>query len=106
MRNDELTLEVLRLIDRVDSQKSLAKGLGVSVGKVNYVLKALIAKGLIKAERFARSQNKRGYVYLLTAKGIKMKIELTERFIEIKKREYEALCRELELTKRNYCESD
>jgi len=94
--DDELTLEVLRQIDRTESQKSLAGRLGISVGKANYVLKALIGKGLIKAEKFARSSNKRGYAYLLTSEGIKAKIELTERFIEIKKREYEELLGELE----------
>lgn len=100
MPDDELTLEVLRQIDRTESQKSLAERLGVSVGKANYILKALIAKGLIKAERFAKSGNKRGYAYLLTPEGIRAKIELTERFIEIKKQEYETLRRELELSKK------
>ena len=58
--------------------------------------KALIDKGFIKAEKFVRSSNKRGYAYLLTPKGIRTKLELTERFIEIKKREYEELLDELE----------
>jgi len=94
--DDALTLEILRQIDRTKSQKSLADRLGISVGKANYVLKALIDKGLIKAERFVSSGNKRGYAYLLTPEGLKAKIDLTERFIEIKKREYEELQRELE----------
>ena len=96
MPDEELTLEVLRQIDRAESQKSLAQRLGISVGKANYVLKALIDKGLIKAEKFINSPNKRGYAYLLTADGIRKKIELTERFIEKKKREYEELLMELE----------
>ena len=96
MPDDELTLKILREIDRTESQKSLARRLGISVGKANYVLKALMEKGLIKAERFLHSSNKRGYAYLLTPEGIKAKIELTERFIEIKKREYEELQKELE----------
>ena len=96
MPDNELTLEVLRRIDRIPSQKSLAQKLGISVGKANYILKALIDKGLIKAERFIASPDKRGYAYLLTTEGIRKKIELTECFIERKKREYEELQAELE----------
>ena len=99
MPDDELTLGVLRQIDRTESQKSLAQRLGISVGKANYVLKALIDKGFVKAEKFVRSDNKRGYAYLLTPEGIRAKLELTERFIEIKKREYEELLGELESLK-------
>ena len=100
MPDDELTLQVLRQIDQAESQKTLAQRLGISVGKANYVLKALIDKGLIKVDRFISSPNKRKYVYLLTPEGIRAKLELTERFIEIKKREYEALQRELETMKK------
>jgi len=101
MPDEELTLKVLREIDRAESQRSLAYRLGISVGKVNYVLKALVDKGLIKAERFINSPNKRGYSYLLTSEGIRRKIELTERFIEKKKQEYEELVNELERIKKN-----
>ena len=81
------------------SQKSLADQLGYSVGKVNYVLKALIAKGLVKVENFAASDHKRRYRYLLTSAGIEEKITLTQKFVESKKREYEELQRELEKMK-------
>ena len=101
MPDDELTLQVLRQIDQAESQKSLAQRLGISVGKANYVLKALIEKGLIKAERFIASSDKRRYSYLLTSEGIRKKIELSEIFIERKKREYEELVRELESIKNN-----
>ena len=70
--------------------------LGYSVGKINYILKALMAKGLIKAENFATSSNKKQYRYLLTREGIEEKVTLTEKFIERKKREYEELQTELE----------
>jgi len=96
LQNDELTLAVLRHAESIRTQKSLAEELGYSVGKINYVLKALIAKGLIKAENFATSTNKKRYRYLLTEQGIKEKIALTEKFIERKKREYEELQWELE----------
>jgi len=96
LQNDELTLAVLRHAESIRTQKSLAEELGYSVGKINYVLKALIAKGLIKAENFATSTNKKQYRYLLTEQGIKEKIALTEKFIERKKREYEELQWELE----------
>jgi len=95
MQNDELTLAVLRHAESIRTQKSLADQLGYSVGKINYILKALIAKGLIKAENFATSTHKKQYRYLLTREGIEAKIALTETFIERKKREYEELQQEL-----------
>ena len=96
MQNEELTLSVLRKIETIESQKSLAKELSLSVGKVNYVIKALVEKGLIKAENFFENKNKNQYKYLLTKDGIRAKIELTQKFIERKKAEYEELQRELE----------
>ncbi len=96
MRDEELTLAVLRHAESIRTQKSLAEQLGYSVGKINYVIKALIAKGLIKAENFATNKNKKQYRYLLTREGIEEKIVLTEKFIERKKWEYEELQMELE----------
>ena len=96
MHKDELTLTVLRNITELKSQKSLADELGLSVGKVNYVLKALIGKGLIKAENFFANKNKNQYKYLLTQQGVQEKLELTEKFIERKKKEYDELRAELE----------
>ncbi len=93
---EELELSILRRAKDVKNQQSLARELGFSVGKVNYVLKALIQKGLIKAENFASSDNKKRYKYILTPKGIEAKFELTKKFIELKKREYEELQKELE----------
>lgn len=97
MQNEELTLSILRNIDSLKTQKSLADDLGLSVGKVNYVLKALIEKGFIKAENFFVNKNKNQYKYLLTEQGIKEKISLTEKFIERKKKEYDELVCELEI---------
>ena len=100
MRDEELTLAILRHAESIRTQKSLAEQLGYSVGKINYILKALMAKGLIKAENFATSSNKKQYRYLLTKEGIKIKVALAEKFIEKKKQEYNELLLELEITKK------
>lgn len=97
--HDENHLKVLRLLElnpRIN-QRDLAEGLGVSVGKTNYCLKALLDKGLIKIQNFRNSQNKLAYVYLLTPAGISAKAELTTQFLKHKVAEYELLEREIEL---------
>jgi len=94
--SQETELHVLRKIEVVQDQKTLAQELGFSVGKANYILKALMDKGYVKAERFIRSDHKRGYRYILTRKGIAEKIRLAKIFVEIKRREYEELQKELE----------
>lgn len=95
MYNDELKLSILRKAESVGSQRALAQELGFSVGKINYVLNALVSKGLIKVENFATTENKKKYCYLLTKKGITEKMALTEKYIEIKKHEYHVLQDEL-----------
>ncbi|PLY14345.1 MAG: MarR family EPS-associated transcriptional regulator [Sulfurimonas sp.] len=95
MTNEELELSILRSLGRVTTQKTLADELGYSVGKINYVLKALGAKGLLKVENFYNNQNKKQYRYLLTPKGLEEKISLTQKFIKRKKEEYEMLQNEL-----------
>ncbi|MEA2072317.1 MAG: MarR family EPS-associated transcriptional regulator [Campylobacterota bacterium] len=87
---------MLRNIKEDVSQPSIAKEVGFSVGKVNFILQALVEKGLVKSERFIASNNKRKYSYLLTDEGVKEKMHLTAKFIERKKAEYEELQRELE----------
>jgi EPS-associated MarR family transcriptional regulator len=96
LSNEELDLLLLKRVESISSQKSLAKEIGFSVGKVNYVLKALVNKGFIKAEMFLNAQNKRKYSYLLTEAGMAEKIALTKKFIVRKKAEYEELQRDLE----------
>jgi EPS-associated MarR family transcriptional regulator len=73
------------------SQREMAKALGISFGGVNYCLNALMAKGLVKVQNFSQSQNKFGYVYLLTPAGIAEKMALTGSFLKRKMDEYEAL---------------
>jgi EPS-associated MarR family transcriptional regulator len=81
------------------SQRDMAKALGLSFGGVNYCLKALIAKGLVKIHNFNQSQNKFGYVYLLTPAGISEKTVLTGSFLKRKLQEYENLSSEIKALK-------
>ena len=97
MNNEEIKLVILKSAETMQSQRSLAEEIGFSVGKVNYILKALVDKGFIKAESFLHSGNKRKYSYILTDDGIKEKMTLTKKFIERKKAEYEELQRDLEI---------
>lgn len=81
------------------SQRDLAKDLGVSLGSINYCLKALIERGLVKVENFTKSDNKKGYAYYLTPHGVSKKGEITLQFLTCKKEEYELLKQEIaELT--------
>ena len=102
MINEEVKLAVLKSTGKVTTQKSIADEVGYSVGKVNYILKGLMEKGLIKAERFMNSNNKLQYKYLLTEAGIKEKMDITERFIIRKKEEYDQLQAEMKQYKEQY----
>jgi EPS-associated MarR family transcriptional regulator len=82
------------------SQRDVARELGISVGKVNYSLRALIRKGWIKARNFKNSNNKVAYMYLLTPRGIEEKASLSVRFLKIKMQEYERLKVEIEEMRR------
>ena len=82
------------------SQRDLARQLGVSLGRVNFCLQALMEKGLVKANNFKNSNNKKAYMYFLTRRGITEKARATTRFLERKLAEYEALQRELETLQR------
>ena len=81
------------------SQRDLADALGVSLGKTNYCLKALLDKGFIKMQSFRKSPNKLAYAYLLTPVGIAEKAGLTVRFLERKVAEFESLTLEIEVLK-------
>ena len=78
------------------TQRELAQELGVSVGGLNYCLKALIDKGWVKMQNFNQSKNKFGYVYILTPTGMAEKAALTSRFLKRKMSEYEALKAEID----------
>lgn len=89
---------MLRLLDAKQqlSQREVAASLGMSLGKVNYCLRALIAKGLVKVENYRNSDNKLAYFYLLTPSGITAKAELTRHFLARKVQEYDELRVEIE----------
>lgn len=94
-------LKVLRLLesDPSLSQRDLSRALGISLGKTNYCMRALLDKGLIKMQNFRNNDNKLSYAYLLTPAGIIAKAELTRNFLKLKMQEYEDLKREIEQLK-------
>ena len=93
MPGNKLDYELLQQIATQSSasQRGLAVRLGVSVGKVNYCLRALVDKGWIKASNFRRSDNKLAYAYLLTSTGVSAKLQLTKDFLARKEQEFEQL---------------
>lgn len=98
-QNDlEYDYRLLRIIEQEPSltQRELAEKVGLSVGKTNYVLGALIDRGLVKAENFRRNKYKAGYIYLLTPKGISEKVSITARFLKRKMDEFDRLKAEIE----------
>jgi len=85
------------------SQRDLSKKVGLSLGSVNYILKELIKRGYVKAQRFKNSQNKAAYIYILTPEGINARVKQTQYFLQVKMEEYENLKREIEELKHD-CE--
>ena len=98
MLNDEMRYRLMRLLQANPemSQRDAARSLGISLGKMNYCLRALVNKGWVKAARFKNSHSKAAYMYLLTPRGIEEKATLTVRFLQVKMQEYEALRAEIE----------
>ena len=94
---EEAHYKLLRLIEsRPDaSQRELAEAMGVSLGKVNYCVNALIEKGFVKARNFRNSRSKLAYAYLLTPRGMEQKATITAQFLKRKVAEYESLKREI-----------
>lgn len=95
---DSAILRVLRVLDASPrlTQRDLAREMGVSLGKANYCLRALIGKGFVKVQNFRNSTNKRAYLYLLTPDGVTAKANLTRDFLVRKREEYDALRLEFE----------
>ena len=98
MDNNQDHFNLLRKISKKNNitQRELAKNLGFSLGKLNYCLKALKNKGLIKIENFKSNPNKFNYFYVLTPKGISEKTKLTVNFMKRKMIEYEELKKEID----------
>lgn len=102
MATNEIQYKVMRLLEANPelSQRDVSHELGISLGKTNYCLRALVRKGWIKAVNFKNSRNKAAYMYLLTPRGIDEKGRLAVKFLHIKTREYEALRAEIEQMRR------
>ena len=100
--SDETRYKLLKLLEKDPgiSQRRVADSLGISLGKANYCLNALIKKGLIKVKNFRNSQNKVAYVYILTTQGLEDKAKVTMRFLKLKINEYEELEKEIEQLRR------
>tara|TARA_B100000767_G_C19732067_1_gene522168 strand:- start:1196 stop:1501 length:306 start_codon:yes stop_codon:yes gene_type:complete len=98
MRDNQDHFEVLRKIEKKphSTQRELAEELGFSLGKLNYCLKALQTKGLVKIQNFKKNPNKINYLYVLTPAGITTKTKLTLNFMKRKMKEYDELKEELE----------
>lgn len=97
MDQNEIHLDLLRRLESNPecTQRELSKEMGVSLGKINYCIKKLIEKGLVKFSNFKNSHNKASYAYFLTSKGIKEKGRLTFVFLKIKIKEYKMLEEEI-----------
>ncbi len=98
MLTDEYRYKILKKLEAEPevSQRELARELGVSLGKVNFCLNALIEKGLVKANNFRQSQNRKGYIYLLTPRGVEEKAKITVQFLKYKLAEYEVIKAEIQ----------
>jgi EPS-associated MarR family transcriptional regulator len=98
MIDEETNYKLMRLLETNPgvSQRDVARALDISLGKVNYCVRALLGKGWIKAANFKNSHNKAAYMYLLTPRGIRGKTRLAVRFLKIKVGEYERLRLEIE----------
>ena len=98
MRDSQDHFNVLRKIQKKPkaSQRELANDLGFSLGKLNYCIKSLQEKGLVKIENFKKNPNKTNYIYILTPKGITEKTKLTINFMKRKMKEYDELKKELD----------
>ena len=95
--NQELSIKIIRELEKApeQSQRSLSKSCGVSLGSIHYCINALVEKGYVKARNFKNAQSKLAYAYILTPSGINLKKELTLAFLKRKQAEYEALQKEI-----------
>ena len=98
----EKALQIIKEIENnpQTTQRNLAQKLEISLGTINFLINALIDKGIIEIKNFKNSKNKLAYMYLLTPQGIKMKLQLTHKFFVWKTRQYEKLREEIEYLKK------
>ncbi|MDV6236864.1 MarR family EPS-associated transcriptional regulator [Leptospira ellisii] len=106
--DDALRHKLLKILEENPevNQREISEILGISLGKVNYCLKALMDKGWIKARNFKNSKNKLAYAYFLTPMGIEEKAVLTVRYLKIKLQEYEQIQKEIEELKKEIGEGE
>ena len=100
-----------RLLDLVEqrrgtNQREISSDLGISLGKTHYLFSSLVSRGLIKIENFRHSKNKKGYVYLLTPKGIKQKVEITREFLRRKEMEFSKIQNEIRELKKEIAQNE
>lgn len=102
MLDDETRFKLLKRLHENPgaSQRDLARDLGVSVGKINFCMQALVERGLVKARNFKNNPNKRAYAYVVTPKGAEEKARVAVRFLKAKLAEYEALQQEIALLRK------
>ena len=107
-QQEDTYYRVLRILNENPdiTQRELAQKLELSVSGLNYCLKALVEKGLVKMQNFSSSKNKLGYMYLLTPAGLAEKALLTSRFLKRKMREYEELKKEIRLVQKEISSED
>ena len=98
----ETELDILRKIEKNPklTQRQISSQLGISLGKTNYLIKALLSKGLLMIENFKTSKNKLGYLYVLTPKGLEVRKNLTILFLKRKSEEFDKLKEEIEKIKK------
>lgn len=106
--SQDTQFRVLRYLETAptSTQREIAKDLGVSLGGVNYCLKALLDEGYIKAQNFRSSNNKLRYAYVLTPSGISAKTALTGRFLKLKLAEFSALKSEIDSLRKDVSQED
>jgi len=94
----EIKYRLMRLLEQNPNltQRQMAEEMGLSLGKFNYCLKELVKKGIVKIDRFTSSDNKAGYLYVLTPQGIEQKTKITKAFLQRKMVEYEEIKREIQ----------
>ena len=96
--------EILKVLAQIQknpevTQRELVRQVGISLGKINFLIKSLIQKGIIKAKRFKNSKKKLAYLYIITPGGIRKKAALTEKFLRIRMKEYDDLRMQIEKLK-------
>lgn len=103
MLTDELRYKLLKQLEQNPNltQRELAALLGISLGRANYCINAIVKKGWVKMRNFRQNQNKLGYAYLLTAKGVDEKARTTVRYLKLKQKEHDALVDELEMLRKD-----